>query len=109
MALAELVVADEAAARHQVEDMETRNIRDCLPLPESQGLLGSAIVAIEAAAWRQRGVFPEGDDLTAPAPLAQSERFGPVPEASLDFTEDPQQVAAKLKHAAEVLRAQKPA
>jgi hypothetical protein len=107
VALAELVIADEAAARRQVEDMEAGNIKDRLPLPESLGDLETAIAGIEAAAWSERGIF-EGD-CSAPGPFVQNERFakrfGPPPDATLDFTEDPQKVAAELKRAAEVFRA----
>jgi hypothetical protein len=104
VALAELVIADEAAARRQVEDMEAGNIKDRLPLPESLGDLEVAIAAIEAAAWSERGIF-EGDR-SAPGPIVQNERFakrfGPPPDATLDFTEDPQKVAAELKRARDV-------
>jgi hypothetical protein len=106
VALAELVIADEAAARRQVADMEADNIKGRL-LPGSAADLGAAIAAIEAAAWGDRGIF-EGD-LSAPGPFLQDERFGlrPVPPSpSLNVKEDPQQAAAPLKHAAEVFRAQ---
>jgi hypothetical protein len=52
VALAELVIADEAAARRQVEDMEEGNIKDRLPPPESRDL-ETAISAIEEAAWNE--------------------------------------------------------
>jgi hypothetical protein len=110
VALAELVIADEAAARRQVADMEAGNIEGSL-LPRSESDLDTAIAAIEAAAWSDRGIF-EGDDLSdlsAPGPFLRDERFGlgPVPDvSSLNYKEDPEQVAAALKHAAEVFRAQ---
>jgi hypothetical protein len=63
VALAELVIADETAATRQVEDMEAGNIKDRLPLPESPDPLASALFAIEAAAWRERGIFES--DLSA--------------------------------------------
>jgi hypothetical protein len=107
VALAELVIADEAAARRQVEDMEAGNIKDRLPLPESLGDLETAVSGIEAAAWSEHGIFE--DDCSAPDPIVQNERFakrfGPPPDATLDFTEDPQKVGAELKRAAEVFRA----
>jgi hypothetical protein len=110
VALAELVIADEAAARSQVEDMEAGNIKDRLPLPQSPGDLEAAIAAIEAAAWSERGIFES--DCSAPGPIVQNERFakrfGPPPDATLDFTEDPQKVAAEIKRAVEVMRAKKP-
>jgi hypothetical protein len=61
--------------------------------------------------WAERGIF-EGDDsdLSALGPFVQDGRrfgLGPAPDiARLNSKEDPQQVAAALKHAAEVFRAQ---
>jgi hypothetical protein len=110
VALAELVIADEAAARRQVAYMEAGNIKGRF-MSTSESDLETAIQAIEAAAWSDRGIF-EGDlsDLSALGPFVQDERFGlgPVPPSpSLNFQEDPQQSAAALKHATEVFEAQR--
>jgi hypothetical protein len=112
-AIATLVLIDESATRSKFSDeigedpfvgsrLESlRNPTPCFDGPE----FSAAVMEIEAAAWTERGIF-EGD-LSSPGPLVQNERFGPLPDAKLFDAEDPQQVAAELKHAAEVIRAQR--
>jgi hypothetical protein len=112
-AIATLVLVDESATRSKFSDeigedpfvecrLESlRNPVPCFEGPE----FSAAVMEIEAAAWTERGIF-EGD-LSPPGPLVQNERFGPPPDAKLFDAEDPQQVAAELKRAAEVIRAQR--
>jgi hypothetical protein len=88
-----------------VDALPAQSLQNPVPCHESQDF-SAAISEIEAAAWAERGIF-EGD-LTLPGPLVQNdrfnERFGPAPDATLNFKEDPQQTAAALKRAKEVLQ-----
>jgi hypothetical protein len=106
-AMARLVIVDEPAARSRVDALPAQNLQHPIPSRESPEF-SAAVMEIEAAAWNERGIF-EGD-LTPPGPLAQNarfnERFGPAPDATLNFKEDPQHTAAELERAAELFRAQ---
>jgi len=112
-AIARLAIVDEPTARWKLadeigEDPFAEQVGDLAPCSAEEGPdFNAAVMKLEAAAWEERGIS-EGD-LTLPDPLVQNERFGPVPAATLNFKEDPQQTAAALKRAAELFRAQKPA
>jgi hypothetical protein len=109
IAIARLAMLDTPAARWKLADEigeDPFSERD-VDLPrcpvQKNPDFDHAVVQLEATAWEERGIF-EGD-LTLP-PLVQNERFGPVPACMLNFKEDPEQTAAALKRAAEVLRDQ---
>ena len=110
-AIARLAMVDEPAARSKLaeeigEDPFAEQIVDLAPCSAEEGPdFNAAVMQLEAAAWKERGIF-EGD-LTLPGPLVQNERFGPVPAATLNFKEDPEKTAAALKRAKEVLELQR--
>jgi hypothetical protein len=113
--IARLAMVDEPAARWKLvdeigDDPLAKQVVDHAPCSAEEGPdFNAAVMELEAAAWKERGIF-EGD-LTLPGPLVQNdrfnERFGPAPAATLNFKEDPQQTAAALKRAKEVLQLQR--
>jgi hypothetical protein len=104
-AITRLIMVDEPAARSQIDALPAQSIESPIECRERKGGdFETAVTEIEVAAWRERGIFES--DLSAPPPLAQNERFGPPPDATLNLAEHPDQAAAELKRAAEVLRAQ---
>jgi len=115
VAIARLAMFDEPAARWKLadeigDDPFAEQVVDHAPCSAEEGPdFNAAVMELEAAAWKERGIF-EGD-LTLPGPLVQNdrfnERFGPAPDATLNFKEDPQQTAAALKRAKEVLQLQR--
>jgi len=115
VAIVRLAIDDEPAARWKLadeigDDPFAEQFVDHAPCSVEEGPdFNAAVMELEAAAWKERGIF-EGD-LTLPGPLVQNdrfnERFGPAPDATLNFKEDPQQTAAALKRAKEVLQLQR--
>jgi hypothetical protein len=126
-AVARLALDDEAAARRQLDEIDAgkgpqrSKASTFAETIKARADFDSAVTAIEAAAWAERGVF-EGD-CAAPAPLVQNERHiaairaalqrggvefvgPPPPDGSLDFTEDRETIKAQLKRAVAVIEDQ---
>jgi hypothetical protein len=92
------------AARSAVDALPAQSLQQPIACHEGP-YFSAAVTQLEAAAWAECGIFEA--DLTLPGPLVENERFGPTPDATMDFEEDPQQTAAELKRAAEVLQVQR--